>query len=167
MPDLYRGFSEKQAEYEDWLFECYGEPMRRTIGQAPKLVEKQSKAAMAELRDIEQSLPAAMEKGVVPEARELDILVERHHRWVSRMWPQPCTMDAYSGLADIYDHPDFARRYETIAPCFARWLPMAMRPWHGGKPSERKGAGPFGLAPLDCCEFLSVLRTVLRSGRVR
>lgn len=127
--ELYKGFSEKQTEYEDWLVERYGEPMRKTVGHAPKLSEEQSKVAMAELRDIEQSLASAMEKGIVPEARELDMLVERHHRWVSRMWPQPCTMDAYAGLADIYDHPDFARRYETLAPGFARWLPTAMKAW--------------------------------------
>lgn len=127
--ELYKGFSDKQAEYEDWLVERYGEPMRQAIAQAPKLTEEQTKVAMAELRDIEQALAAAMEKGIVPEARELDMLVERHHHWVSRMWPQPCTLDAYSGLADMYGHPDFAKRYETLAPGFAHWLPAAMKAW--------------------------------------
>lgn len=127
--DLYKGFSDKQGEYEDWLVERYGEPMRKTIAQSPVLSKEQSKAAMAELRDIEMSLASAMAKGIVPEARELDMLVERHHRWVSRMWPQPCTMDAYAGLADIYGHPDFAKRYEAISPGFARWLPAAIKAW--------------------------------------
>jgi len=126
--ELYKGFSEKQAEHEGWLVERYGGPMRKAVSHAPKLSYEQSNA-MAELCDIEQSLASAMEKGIVPEARELDMLVERHHRWVSRMWPQPCTMDAYAGLADIYDHPDFARRYEELAPGLASWLPTAMKAW--------------------------------------
>ncbi|QOF70501.1 TipAS antibiotic-recognition domain-containing protein [Aminobacter sp. SR38] len=84
--------------------------MRKAVSHAPKLSAEQSNA-MAELRDIEQALASAMEKGIVPEARELDMLVERHHR------------------ADIYDHPDFARRYEELAPGLASWLPTAMKAW--------------------------------------
>jgi hypothetical protein len=79
--ELYKGFSEKQAEHEGWLVERYGGPMRKAVSHAPKLSYEQSNA-MAELCDIEQSLASAMEKGIVPEARELDMLVERHHRWV-------------------------------------------------------------------------------------
>lgn len=188
--ELYKGFSEKQAEHEGWLVERYGGPMRKAVSHAPKLSYEQSNA-MSELRDIEQSLASAMEKGIEPEARELDMLVERHHRWVSRMWPQPCTMDAYAGLADTYDHPDFARRYETLAPGLASWLPTAMKAWARPRPPEvvehapvgtcaNDGDGRFeesdapekekgrGLAasPLRL-GMAPELRTVLRSGPVR
>lgn len=43
--------------------------------------------------------------------------------------PAAVTPDAYSGLADIYEHPDFRAWYETIEPGFADFLIAAMKAW--------------------------------------
>ena len=56
-------------------------------------------------------------------------MIERHRAWVARSWRKDCTPEAYAGLADIYEHPDFQARYEAIEPGFATYLTSAMRSW--------------------------------------
>ncbi|EKF17432.1 MerR family transcriptional regulator [Nitratireductor pacificus] len=134
--DLYRGIvpSEKQAEYEDWLIDRFGAPMREEIdasrakaaGAGPEGMQESMRA----LAEIEGALVGAMREGVVPEARALDALIERHRAWVADAWTKPCTPQAYAGLADLYEgHADFVARFETLGKGFARWLPAAMRAW--------------------------------------
>lgn len=131
--DLYKGFStEKQAEYEDWLIERYGERMKTDIERSKKAMAKMSeaeqKAAMRELHDVEQALAEAMRRGIDPTAEAIDKLIQRHRAWVASAWGRPCTAEAYSGLADLYlSHPDFVRRYETIESGFADYLTAAMK----------------------------------------
>lgn len=136
--DLYKGFSpEKQAGYEAWLIERYGEPMRESLGISRKSFEKLSAAerdALAgEYADVEQALAGAMQNGVDPDSEAVGLLLRRHRAWVSIMWGRPCPPRAYSGLADLYlSHPDFIARYEGIAPGFASYLTGAMKT-HAGR----------------------------------
>ncbi len=131
--DLYRGFSaEKQAEYEAWLIERYGDPMKADIERSRKAMAKMSedeqKAAMQELHDVEQALAEGLRRGVDPESDVVDGLVRRHRAWVVSAWDKPCPPEAYIGLAHLYtSHPDFVKRYETIEPGFADWLTTAMK----------------------------------------
>jgi DNA-binding transcriptional MerR regulator len=131
--DLYRGFSaEKQADYETWLIDTYGERMKGEIARSKKAMAKMSEAeqtAMMEtLRDIETALAEGMKRGVDPSSAAVEQLLERHRAWVAAAWDKPCPPEAYSGLADLYlSHPDFIARYETIAPGFANWLTGAMK----------------------------------------
>jgi DNA-binding transcriptional MerR regulator len=131
--DLYKGFSaERQAEYEDWLVERYGERMKADIERSKKAMAKMSEierqAAMQELHDIEQALAEGMRRGVDPAADAIDPLIRRHRAWVASAWDRPCTTEAYSGLADLYlSHPDFVKRYETIESGFANYLTTAMK----------------------------------------
>ncbi len=131
--DLYRGFSaEKQAEYEAWLIERYGDPMKEDVARSRKAMAKmsgaESRAVLEELRDIETALAEGMKRGLDPAADPVGRVIARHRAWVAAAWDRPCTPDAYSGLADLYlSHPDFVTRYETIAPGFTTFLVAAMK----------------------------------------
>lgn len=134
--DLY-AFSmspEKQAEYEAWLVETYGEDIHEHIAVSRRkldvLAEDERAALMMELERIENGLAEGLRRGIPPQAASLDPLIARHHKWISAMWNQPAPLEAYAGLADTYlAHPDFIARYEQIEPGFAQYLATAMRSW--------------------------------------
>lgn len=135
--DLYKGFSpEKQAGYEAWLIERYGEPMRVGIEHAKKSFAKLSPAEQKaflqaqgkELQEVEEALAGALRNGVDPSSVGVDLLITRHRAWVAAMWGRPCSVQSYSGLADLYlAHPDFVARYESIEKGFAEYLASAMK----------------------------------------
>lgn len=131
--DLYKGFSmEKQAGYEAWLIERYGERMKADIARSRKAIgkmgEAEQKAAMQELHDVEQALAEGLRRGIDPGSDAIDGLIRRHRAWVAMAWGRECTAEAYSGLADLYlSHPDFVTRFETIEPGFADYLTGAMK----------------------------------------
>lgn len=135
--DLYKGFSaEKQAGYEAWLIERYGEPMRAGIETAKKayarLSPAEQKAFMEtqgrELQELEEALAGALRNGVDPASDAVDLLITRHRAWVAAMWGRPCSLNSYAGLADLYlAHPDFVARYERIEKGFTEYLTSAMK----------------------------------------
>ena len=131
--DLYKGFSpEQQADYEDWLVAEHGESMRHAIDASKQHLATMSEAdrdrSMAELQELETALADRMADGVPPDAAALDELLSRHRAWVASMWGRECSVEAYAGLADLYlSHPDFKKRYETIAAGFAEYLSAAMK----------------------------------------
>jgi DNA-binding transcriptional MerR regulator len=131
--ELYKGFSaEKQADYEAWLVERYGDGMEQRIAQSKKAMAKMSEAEqqamMDELRDVETALAEGLKRGVDPASAPIDRLIVRHRAWVAAAWDRPCPPEAYAGLADLYQsHPDFVKRYETIAPGFTDFLVAAMK----------------------------------------
>lgn len=139
--DLYKGFSEeKQAGYESWLIERYGEPMREGIEHARKSHAQMSAAEREslgeELRTVEQALADGLRTGADPASEAVDRLICRHRSWVAAMWGRPCSTEAYSGLADLYlAHPDFVARYERIEQGFAEYLVRAMKS-HAAKRSS-------------------------------
>lgn len=131
--DLYKGFSpEKQAGYEAWLIERYGEPMRAGIEHSRKSYDATSrderKVLMDELQSVEEALAEGCRRGVDPASAAVDGLIVRHRAWVAKMWDRPCSAEAYAGLAQLYrEHPDFVARYEQIEPGFSDWLTTAMK----------------------------------------
>ena len=133
--DLYSGVvsPEKQAEYEAWLIERYGHDMDAQVERSRKVMAETSRdemaAMMAELQAVEQGLAERLRRGIPPQATSLDPMIERHRAWVGRSWGRDCAPEAYAGLADIYEHPDFRARYEAIEPGFADYLTTAMRSW--------------------------------------
>ncbi|MCP8883412.1 MerR family transcriptional regulator [Devosia sp. XJ19-1] len=133
--DLYSGVvsAEKQAVYEAWLVDRYGPDMETDIEASRKAATAMSDAEraawMAELKTIEEGLAEGLRQGLPPQAAALDPMIERHRSWVARSWGRECSPEAYAGLADIYEHPDFRKRYEAIAPGFAGYLVSAMKAW--------------------------------------
>ena len=144
--DLYNGFSEeKQAGYEAWLIERYGEPMRAGIEHSRKSYAQMSSAEREflgkELQEVEQALADGLRAGVDPASGAIDRLIARHRAWVASMWGRPCSTPSYSGLADLYlAHPDFVARYERIEPGFAVYLAKAMK-LHAQKSAEASDPG--------------------------
>lgn len=131
--DLYRGFSaEKQAQYEAWLVERYGEPMREDIARSRRrhasMTQDEQAALMRELQQVEEALAEACRRGIDVAAAPVTGLIRRHRAWVAAMWDKPCAPEAYAGLADLYQsHPDFVARYERLAPGFTQYLVRAMK----------------------------------------
>ena len=135
--DLYKGFSaEKQAGYEAWLVERYGEPMRTGIARSKSdwasLSPTDQKAGFEtlgkELQEVEAALAGALRNGLAPSSPGVELLIARHRAWMAAMWRRPCSPERYAGLADLYlAHPDFVARYESIETGFTDYLTTAMR----------------------------------------
>jgi DNA-binding transcriptional MerR regulator len=131
--DLYKGFSpEKQAGYEAWLIERYGEPMHQGIERSKasyaRMTAAEQEALGRELQEVEEALAGAMRRGIDPAAEGVNALIGRHRAWVAAMWGRPCSAERYSGLAQLYlSHPDFVARYERLEPGFAEYLTNAMK----------------------------------------
>jgi DNA-binding transcriptional MerR regulator len=131
--DLYKGISaDKQAEYETWLIDRYGGDMPERIEVSKKKYAALSEAERQKLGDelvaVESEWAEAMHRGVAADSASLDPLLRRHRAWVAIMWDKPCPPEAYAGLADLHlSHPDFVRRYETIAPGFSDYHAAAMK----------------------------------------
>lgn len=130
--DLYKGFApEKQAEYEAYIIEQYGEDARRHAEAGRKRMARMTpdelKAHMHELAAVEADLASAVKSGIAPDDPLLDPVLTRHHAWVSAAWAEPPSAEAYAALASLYaNHPDFVTRYEEMQQGFAEWLRTAM-----------------------------------------
>ena len=133
--ELYSGFvaPEKQAEYEAWLIARFGADMKARLARSRKVMgdmgTAEREAMMAELQRVEEALAEGFRRGLPPQATALDPAIEAHRRWVENAWGRECTSEAYAGLADVYEHPDFRKRYEKIEPGFSTFLVTAMRAW--------------------------------------
>lgn len=131
--DLYKGISpQKQAKYEAWLIKTYGGDMPERLAVSKKKYESLDDAEKARLNDelleVESAWADAMKNGVPADSKALDPLLKRHRAWVSTMWNKPCPPEAYAGLADLHlGHPDFVKRYETIAAGFSDYHAASMK----------------------------------------
>ncbi|MBB3870736.1 MerR family transcriptional regulator [Brevundimonas mediterranea] len=134
---IYAGFDpKKQADYEAWIIDKYGEAARPHIERGRRTVAAMSgeerAAYMAEVEELEADFGRAMGDGLAAEDARLDPLLARHHAWLARSWASPPAGAAYAGLADLYlSHPDFVARYEAIRPGLANWLATAIRAYAG------------------------------------
>lgn len=124
---------EKQAEYEQWLIDRYGPPMATQIEQSRKRAAEMSREdwaqAMREFDDIIEPIAEAFRRGIPPQAQSLDTAIARHRDWVSWSWGSEATPQAYAGLAEVYEHPDFVARFDRSGEGFAAYLTAAMRSW--------------------------------------
>ncbi|CAN5343213.1 MerR family transcriptional regulator [soil metagenome] len=134
---LYEGFSpEKQAEYEAWLIDRYGEPARERIEMGRVAMAAMSpgertdwKAEADALRD---DFALAMAGGSASDDPALDPLLARHHEWVGRTWKTPPTAQAYAGLGRLYvENAEFKALYDAARPGLATWMAEAMAAYAG------------------------------------
>lgn len=131
--DLYHGFApEKQAEYEEWLVENYGDGMRERIEDSKSKLAALGPEGMAERlaegKEAAVPLAEAFKSGVAPEDPANDPLLARHHAWIAKMWDRACPPEAYAGLADVYlAHPDFRTEFDKAGGGFTDWLTTAMK----------------------------------------
>jgi DNA-binding transcriptional MerR regulator len=130
--DLYKGFApEKQAEYEAFIVDKYGEGARQRIDEGKRrmaaMTPEQIQAHMDVLADIERDLAAAVRAGVAPDDGLVEPVLRRHHAWIEVAWNDPPTAESYRGLGDLYaEHPDFVARFEALQSGMAVWLQRAM-----------------------------------------
>ncbi|MBO9604065.1 MAG: MerR family transcriptional regulator [Novosphingobium sp.] len=131
--DFYKGFTpEKQAEYENWLVDRFGDGIRERIAEskakAAALGPDAMAARVAEGEAAALALAGAFKAGATAEDPANDTLLARHHGWIAGMWDRACPPQAYAGLADIYtDHPDFRSHLERHGNGFTDWLATAMK----------------------------------------
>ena len=131
--DLYHGFApEKQAEYEEWLVDNYGDGMRDSIEAGRqhwgKAGPEAMQAALDEGAAAEAELAAQFLAGVEAGSTALDPLFDRHRAWVAQMWDRECARDGYAGMADMYlAHPDFRTHFDKRGAGFTDWLTTAMK----------------------------------------
>ena len=130
--DLYRGFEpERQAEYEAYVAEHYGEQAARNIEagrqRMSEMTVDEKRAHMAELAVVEADLAKALEAGVASDDPLLEPVLARHHAWVAAAWGSAPSADAYAALGALYaTHPDFVARYQALHAGLAAWLQDAM-----------------------------------------
>lgn len=130
---LYDGISpEKQAEYEAWLIDKYGEPARERIEMGRVAMAAMSpdersdwKAEVEALRD---DFAVAMGQGMAADDPSFDPLLRRHHAWVGKTWKTPPTGQAYAGLGQLYvENAEFKAVYDAARPGLAEWMAAAMK----------------------------------------
>ncbi|MBN9464649.1 MerR family transcriptional regulator [Brevundimonas sp.] len=128
---LYEGFSpEKQAEYEAWLIDRYGEPARERIEMGRAAMAAMSPAEQSAWRAEAMAMRADFAKAMAdasPDDPSLDPLLKRHFDWVARTWKTPPTAQAYAGLGRLYvENAEFKALYDAARPGLASWMAEAM-----------------------------------------
>jgi DNA-binding transcriptional MerR regulator len=131
--DFYHGFApEKQAEYEEWLVENYGDSARQGIEDSKahwaERTPEDMKAAFEAGAAAEAELAEQFVAGIDANSTELDAMFDRHRAWVSQMWGRECARSGYAGMADMYlAHPDFRTHFDKRGEGFLDWLTTAMK----------------------------------------
>jgi DNA-binding transcriptional MerR regulator len=130
---MYQGFSpERQAEFEAWLVQRYGDGIHASIDQTKATMNswsaQQRQAFSAEFETMEREIAKALAEGVPADSEALRPVLRRHHAWVAHGWGSRPNAAAYEGLAGLYEqHPDFRTRYESVRPGLTEYLAEAMR----------------------------------------
>lgn len=127
----FQGFSpEKQQAYEKELVDRYGAEAQAGIDNSKVKMSKMSAAQMAatkiEGNAINKELVVLIDQGAVVEDAAVQVLIERHHKWVSNFWTP--NKEAYIGLGQLYtDHADFRAFYDKYDRRLVGFLAEAMR----------------------------------------
>lgn len=129
LEDIFEGFTpEKQAHYEEFLKQ-YG--VEEDVLEASRAKTKDWKHAdwlqhKASMDALHADVIQAIEKGLAPESKEVQKLMERHYRYTCQFWVPDAR--SYAGLADLYgSHPDFITFYEALHPKILGYLQGAIR----------------------------------------
>lgn len=130
--DMYRGFApEKQAEYETYLINRYGDAARVSIdagnNRLAAMSREEVQARLDEMLAIGGDLAGAFKAGVQADDPALDPVLARHYEWIAAAWSKTPSAEAYAGLGELYaSHPEFIARFDATTPGLAAWLQAAM-----------------------------------------
>jgi DNA-binding transcriptional MerR regulator len=130
--NLYMGFPpEKQAEYEAWLVEKFGDKIQDRIEESKKTLKGWSKAdfarQQAEIDAIEADYAKALGQGLPADSAAVQEITRRQHMWIGKTWNRPPARGAFIGLTEIFQgHPDFRARYEGRAIGLTDYIAAAM-----------------------------------------
>lgn len=131
--DLYMGFApEKQADYEAWLVDRYGDDAKEKIAQSKAGMKAWSAGDFGGFKQdgeaIEQAFAKALTDGLPADSAATQALAGRWCAWIEKAWSRRPTREAFVGLGRMYgEHPDFQARYEAMAPGLTEYLAEAMR----------------------------------------
>ncbi len=128
---MYAGVSpKKQAEYEKYLTDRYGECATKGIAESKQKTRGWGPADFAREKagndELNREFACLLEAGVPPEDPAVQALAARHHKMVCRFWTP--TPKAYAAMGDLYgEHPDFRTYYEGFHPKLVPYLAKAIR----------------------------------------
>lgn len=122
--ELFTGLRDNPYEAEArerWGDTVVDEANRRVAD----LDDAAAQAIKAEGDAVNRDLAAAMAAGTPVDDPAVQVIVARHHAWVSRFWTPG--RDAYKGLGQMYvDDERFTATYDAVAPGLAPYLRDAM-----------------------------------------
>jgi DNA-binding transcriptional MerR regulator len=128
--EIYKGFDpKKQAEYEQYLVDTYGESAKKKIEISKQRTQgwtKQDYEGVKEDYDrLHRALTDALTRGLKPDDKGVQELVKQHYNVICRFWTP--NKEAYIGLGKMYcEHPDFRKLYDSHHPKLAEFLANAI-----------------------------------------
>lgn len=133
--DFFTGITpERQHDYEAWLIARFGSGIGDAIARSKTRYAELDKAEIDTMQrqwgELVEGFALAWRGGArAGDGAQLDGLLARHRAWIEGIWDRPCTPEAYAGLADVYDHPDFRMKFDRVGEGFADYLINAMKAW--------------------------------------
>jgi DNA-binding transcriptional MerR regulator len=131
--EIYQGFSkEKQAEYQKYLINRFGNKAADSINQSNERVKKMSKEDLEkngkEWIRILDDLAKLWEKQASVNSLEVQKIIRRHYEWLKKFW----TPDriSYAGMGEGYtgfEWKDAFKAHDPEHPKLAQFLADAMR----------------------------------------
>lgn len=122
---LYRGFRPGEGErYRAEAEERWAEEVGAVEERVRNLTPERWESVGAEGEEISKQLAQLTDRQ--PDSREVQELVERHHRWIETFYD--AGYDRYVGLAEMYVSDErFTAHYDAYGPGLAGFLSDAMK----------------------------------------
>jgi DNA-binding transcriptional MerR regulator len=123
--DMFAGFADRQARYEEQLVARYGDAVREHLQSAADATRDWGPPELLDAKEawdaLDRRVLAVLQSGATPDsAAALDVMAE-HFAAVSRYWRPDAT--TYPGLGRMYaEDPEFRARYDALDPRMAEWL---------------------------------------------
>ncbi len=129
--DLYQGFDlSKQKEYEQYIVKYHGLAAEDLLFASKKRTAKWDKDEWDDVKNqgdaIHKALAIAIEKGLKPDADEVQTIIVQHYQMIERFYHP--TKEVYIGLTELYaQHPDFKKFFDVYHPKMIDFIGEAMR----------------------------------------
>jgi DNA-binding transcriptional MerR regulator len=129
--EIYKGFDEeKQAEYEEYLIENYGDQARHNIDESKKRTKDWKKEDFEKVgrdyAEIHRAIRIEMEKGISTTDPIVQKKIKDHYAVVSRFWTPK--REEYIALGQNYcNYPEFRKVFDSHHPKLAEFIAAAMK----------------------------------------
>jgi len=128
--ELYQGFStQKQAEYEQYLIDRYGDKMKTSIAESHKKVKNWTRAdwekSGQEFDQICKDLVKLMAVHGAPDSPEAQGVIRRHYQWLHKFWTP--NKESYSGHSQLILDSDLSKAYNAYDPNLASFIAKGIR----------------------------------------
>jgi MerR family transcriptional regulator, thiopeptide resistance regulator len=129
--EIYKGFdTKKQAEYEKYLIERYGDSAQEKIEESKRRTKNWQKEEYLQVKkdydEIHQAMTEALKKGMACDDQDVQKIIRRHYGIIDRFWTP--NRQAYIGLGQMYcEHADFRQLYDSFHPALAEYMSQAMK----------------------------------------